>query len=81
LKVTFFYIGKNKLGISKLSVLLFRVKSAIAVHPTSVLNLPDSYETIHTGVIPLKKMQSLIALSNCNKLIRILFGILKKDVS
>jgi transposase len=64
----------TKRGRKRLRALLFRVMMPLVAKNAAFRTLHDYYTK--RSVNPLKKMQSLIAL--CNKLIRILFGILKK---
>jgi transposase len=64
----------TKRGRKRLRALLFRVMMPLVAKNAAFRALHDYYTK--RPVNPLKKMQSLIAL--CNKLIRILFGILKK---
>lgn len=64
----------TKRGRKRLRALLFRVIMPLVSKNTAFRALHQYYTK--RSVNPLKKMQSLIAL--CNKLIRILFGILKK---
>ncbi|MGO4374346.1 transposase [Paenibacillus sp. MCAF20] len=64
----------TKRGRKRLRALLFRVMMPLVAKNTAFKALHEYYTK--RPINPLKKMQSLIAL--CNKLIRILFGILKK---
>lgn len=64
----------TKRGRKRLRALLFRVMMPLVAKNAAFRTLHEYYTT--RPVNPLKKMQSLIAL--CNKLIRVLFGILKK---
>lgn len=64
----------TKRGRKRLRALLFRVMMPLVAKNAAFKALHEYYT--NRPVNPLKKMQSLIAL--CNKLIRILFGILKK---
>lgn len=64
----------TKRGRKRLRALLFRVMMPLVAKNAAFRALHEYYTK--RPVNPLKKMQSLIAL--CNKLIRILFGILKK---
>lgn len=64
----------TKRGRKGLRALLFRVVIPLVAKNPAFKALHEYYTTRPEN--PLKKMQSLIAL--CNKLIRILFGILKK---
>lgn len=64
----------TKRGRKRLRALLFRVMMPLVAKNEAFKALHKYYTT--RAVNPLKKMQSLIAL--CNKLIRVLFGILKK---
>lgn len=64
----------TKRGRKRLRALLFRVMMPLVAKNAAFRALHEYYTK--RPVKPLKKMQSLIAL--CNKLIRILFGILKK---
>jgi len=64
----------TKRGRKRLRALLFRVMMPLVAKNEAFRTLHEYYTK--RPVNPLKKMQSLIAL--CNKLIRILFGILKK---
>jgi len=64
----------TKRGRKRLRALLFRVMMPLVAKNAAFRALHEYYTKRPAN--PLKKMQSLIAL--CNKLIRILFGILKK---
>ncbi|WP_219837170.1 IS110 family transposase [Paenibacillus sp. R14(2021)] len=64
----------TKRGRKRLRALLFRVMMPLVAKNAAFRALHDYYTK--RPINPLKKMQSLIAL--CNKLIRILFGILQK---
>lgn len=64
----------TKRGRKRLRALLFRVMMPLVAKNAAFRALHEYYTK--RSINPLKKMQSLIAL--CNKLIRILFGILKK---
>ena len=64
----------TKRGRKRLRALLFRVMMPLVAKNAAFKALHEYYTKRHVN--PLKKMQSLIAL--CNKLIRVLFGILKK---
>ncbi|RCW40332.1 IS110 family transposase [Paenibacillus prosopidis] len=64
----------TKRGRKRLRALLFRVMMPLVAKNAAFRALHEYYTKRQNN--PLKKMQSLIAL--CNKLIRILFGILKK---
>ncbi|MGO4699558.1 IS110 family transposase [Paenibacillus sp. 2TAB26] len=64
----------TKRGRKRLRALLFRVMMPLVAKNAAFRALHEYYTKRSRN--PLKKMQSLIAL--CNKLIRILFGILKK---
>lgn len=64
----------TKRGRKRLRALLFRVMMPLVAKNEAFRALHEYYTK--RPINPLKKMQSLIAL--CNKLIRILFGILKK---
>ncbi|MDQ0064117.1 IS110 family transposase [Paenibacillus harenae] len=64
----------TKRGRKRLRALLFRVMMPLVAKNAAFRALHEYYT--ERSVNPLKKMQSLIAL--CNKLIRVLFGILKK---
>lgn len=64
----------TKRGRKRLRALLFRVMMPLVAKNSAFRTLHEYYTK--RPVNPLKKMQSLIAL--CNKLIRILFGILQK---
>ncbi|SEP19326.1 IS110 family transposase [Paenibacillus sp. OV219] len=64
----------TKRGRKRLRALLFRVMMPLVAKNAAFRALHEYYTK--RPINPLKKMQSLIAL--CNKLIRILFGILKK---
>ncbi|MFE4571041.1 transposase [Paenibacillus chitinolyticus] len=71
------HIGQTRItkrGRKRLRALLFRVMMPLVAKNSAFRTLHDYYTK--RPVNPLKKMQSLIAL--CNKLIRILFGILQK---
>lgn len=71
------HTGQTKItirGRKRLRALLFRVMMPLVAKNTAFKALHEYYTK--RPINPLKKMQSLIAL--CNKLIRILFGILKK---
>ncbi|QYR22421.1 IS110 family transposase [Paenibacillus sp. sptzw28] len=64
----------TKRGRKRLRALLFRVMMPLVAKNAAFKALHEYYTK--RPVNPLKKMQSLIAL--CNKLVRILFGVLKK---
>src|SRR5690606_21170964 len=64
----------TKRGRKRLRALLFSVMMSLVAKNAAFRTLHKYYTT--RPLNPLKKMQSLIAL--CNKLIRVLFGILKK---
>lgn len=64
----------TKRGRKRLRALLFRMMMPLVAKNAAFRALHEYYTKRHVN--PLKKMQSPIAL--CNKLIRILFGILKK---
>jgi transposase len=64
----------TKRGRKKLRALLFRVVLPLVAKNQAFKALHEYYTKRPEN--PLKKMQSFIAL--CNKLIRILFGIMKK---
>jgi transposase len=71
------HIGQTRItkrGRKRLRALLFRVMMPLVAKNSALRTLHEYYTK--RPVNPLKKMQSLIAL--CNKLIRILFGILQK---
>ncbi|MGQ7887512.1 IS110 family transposase [Paenibacillus sp. WC2504] len=71
------HIGQTRItkrGRKRLRALLFRVMMPLVAKNSAFRTLHEYYTK--RPVNPLKKIQSLIAL--CNKLIRILFGILQK---